>query len=135
MAKLPKEFDLAGVCGQKFGYQDAVEMIEDMKRFRRFTGWTVWGGPGANTASTFYFHFLDPETEVSSVIFMILVRVVHRTLWSSFYPGDPTIDELRQRFFERDGEGLVKIAKTVNEIPKDDPEQVSVWTHILQDDD
>ncbi len=113
-----------------------MEMIDDMRRLRRATGWTAsW----ENTTDAFIFHLTDFDTEDPDLEFFaqfeVKVANVYKDFWPGKYPGDPTVPKLRKAFFTKSGPSLV--AQTVNEIAKDPqlPETASAWSRLLSDDE
>lgn len=137
--KLPKEIDPALVNNGTFAYTDPVEMIEDMKRLRRRTGWVAF--PMSGQPFT-VFHLievgdLEQVEKERFAHFEIELKVAHQRLWPSLYPGNPAVHQLR-RWWMEDRNGLTKIATMVNEIPKEEdplPEEASVWHRLLHDED
>ncbi len=135
--RLPADIDLDVVNGQRFTYKDAVDLLEDMRRLRRKSGW-VCRAVSVSTEFVFELFWDHPEDDGfpdRGATFVILVRTVHRTFWPSLYPNDPSIDQTRRWFFERGG--LHKIAAKVNETPQDTelPEEASALNRLLGDDD
>lgn len=119
-----------------YRYRDAMEMIDDMRRLRRVTGWTAtW----VRTDEAFIFHLTDFDTEDPDLEFFAQFEVkvvsVYKDFWPGKYPGDPSVHRLRKAFFTKGGPSLV--AQTVNEVPKEAqlPEAASAWSRLLSDDE
>ncbi len=137
--KLPTDIDLDAINKQRFTYMDALEMLEDMRRLRRKSGWVCHV---KLTEKEFVFTLFsrssdEDDSQDREALFVVPIRTVHRTLWSSLYPNEPTVPQLR-RWFLSEGGGLYRIAATVNEIPQDPepvPEGASAWNLLLGEDD
>jgi hypothetical protein len=137
VAKLPAEIDLTYVNNRTFVYTDGLEMLNDIKRLRRKSGWTVIWRP---QPEKYVFHVIgmndeDPEHEPFAH-FEIRAKVLYANFWSSIHPKEPMMDQLRRWFFSNGGPD--KVASYLNETAKDPdplPEEASVWSRLLSDDD
>jgi len=137
--KLPPDIDLTFVNNRTCTYTDTLEMLEDMRRHRRKSGWTCYP-VGVVEAKIFKFSLElsheDPDKDLFSY-FTIPVKTVHRSLWPSLYPKEPNVEQLRRWFFTERG-GLHKIAALINEVVKEPepvPEEASAWNRLMGDDD
>lgn len=135
--KLPQTIVPAEVNNSTYRYRDAMEMMNDMRRLRRTTGWTAsWV---RTDEKLFVFHMIDFDTENPDLEFFaqfeVKIQDVHREFWPGKYPGDPTVDKLRKAFFTKGGPSLV--AQAVNETAPEPqlPETLSAWSRLLSDDD
>lgn len=132
--KLPQQIDLKEITDRTFKYLDALEMIQDMRRLRRKTGWSAYGNASKDT---FLFYVVgsveEPEPEPFAC-FEIQMKVVHREFWPSRYPSEPDVDKLRRWFFQNGG--IDRIASYVNEVTQvDDTPGPSVLDRLLEDED
>lgn len=116
MAKLPKEIVLEGLRDVTYTYLDFVEMLADMKRFRRWSGWHLsFVSPKESKGKTLLFLFSEDSYAAT---FSISVATVARTLWPSRYPNDPSVGDLRRTLFSRSG--VDKIVASVNAVSKEE---------------
>ena len=98
MAKLPKQLGEAEELDQKvYQYADAVAMLDDIRRFRRHTGWTV----SAELAGQVFRFKVSPAESAVTVTFLINTKWITQNLWSVYYGGDESIDQLRRKSVER----------------------------------
>jgi len=134
--KLPQEIVVDEVNNNTYVYTDAMELVEDMRRLRRKTGWTA--SFSHLSGQSFHFELVEQRAEdvdkEKFAHFRIPVRAVYQTLWPSLYGNDPDVSRLRQWFFARTGPD--KVAAYVNEIPQETPlEGSSAMSRLLGDDE
>lgn len=132
--KLPQEFDPKAISDLTYKYLDALEMVQDMRRLRRRTGWSAYGNVNKDS---YLFYVVgsdaDPEPE-PFVCFEILTKVVHRDFWPSRYPGEPDVEKLRRWFLTKGG--VDRVAGYVNEVSRiEDTSGPSVLDRLLDDED
>jgi hypothetical protein len=135
--KLPQTIVPAEVNNSTYRYRDAVEMMDDMRRLRRTTGWTAsWV---RTDEKLFIFHLVDFNSENPDLEFFaqfeIKIKDVYRDFWPGKYPGDPTVGKFRTAFFTKGGPSI--IAQAINEVSLEEqlPEAASAWSRLLRDDD
>lgn len=134
VAKLPIEIDPAAVNNATYKYTDAKELLKDIQRLRRKTGWVVSWLPDKKNF-IFYVIGYDPDNADNDkfVHFQINPKAVQQNFWPSLHPEDPKVPELRRWFFEKGGPE--KIAAYLNETPKEESsEGRSVWDRLRDDD-
>ncbi len=135
--KLPQKIVPAEVNNSTYRYRDAMEMMNDMCRLRRATGWSAtWL---RTDEELFIFHMINFDDENPDLEFFaqfeVKVKDVYKDFWPGKYPDDPTIPRLRKAFFTKGGPSI--IAQTVNEVSQEPqlPETASAWSRLLSDDD
>jgi hypothetical protein len=129
VAKLPKEIIIEEIHKVDYSYGDFVEMLEDIKRLRRKTGWLVLSITSSSSDNLVYLVAGDE----GSASFGIPVKVLSRTLWTSRYPNNPEVGGLRRTIFGRGG--VDKIAAMLNETPREaDLEGPTPLDRILNED-
>jgi hypothetical protein len=114
-----------------------MEMMNDMRRLRRATGWSAtWI---RTDEDLFIFHMIEFNEESPDLEFFaqfeVKIKDVYRDFWPGKYPGDPSVPKLRKAFFTKGGPSI--IAQAVNEESKEPelPETASAWSRLLNDDD
>lgn len=115
VAKLPKDVVLEELLEADYTYTDFVEMLADMRRLRRLSGWHV---TPLTSPKDFAFNFAEAEHSVS---FRIPFKTLAQSLWPSRYPDNPEVPKLRQLILGRRGED--RIAALVNTLPKSPPSE------------
>lgn len=99
--------------GKRYRYADALELLEDVKRLRRATGWTI-----EHRVEKSKFSFLATDgTHLVSL--EIDAYWISKDLWSVHHGGDPKVDELRHKFLDNPNRGMAELAQEMNQIPKD----------------
>ena len=98
-------------------------MLDDIRRFRRHTGWTV----SAELAGQVFRFKVSPAESAVTVTFLINTKWITQNLWSVYYGGDESIDQLRRKFLDHPRKGLAEICGEINAIPKVAP---SRWTRL-----
>jgi hypothetical protein len=134
MAKLPSELKAEEINDKTFRYLDAVELMADLRRFRRHLGWTLhWTGVDPE-AKRFRFSFYGEEDGTCS--FEILHAAIYQNLWPSLHPQNPEVPRLRRLFIDTKN-GCHEIAAWVNETQPLPPEETgpTALDQLLLDDD
>lgn len=106
---LPSEIVPNQVLGKEYEYSGLFDMLEDIERLRRKTGWEVF-----STDADQYCIFTVTRRIGENVTFKIRLDRLKRVDWPRSYLG---VDKIRNAFTRRTERQL--IVKALNDLPQD----------------
>ena len=106
---LPTEIVLNDVLGKEYEYDSLFDMLDDIQRLRRKTGWTVF-----STDIDQYCVFTVTKKISENVAFKIRLSKLKRVDWRRSYLG---VDKIKNAFTRRTDRQL--LVKALNDLPQD----------------